>query len=233
MTEIKGNSADVNIEAMKRVYFPENLLDAAQTANVRHLENSMDKFKIFNPYARIAILGVVGKECNFKVGSEVSYKNTPNDRIRMIFGSRLANYNDAQLTALKKDDYDFFNAVYGGMYQNDTTEGFKYRGRGFNQITFKANYDTIAKIIGVDIVANPDLMMDAKIAADATIAYFVNRWKSKPVDVPQLADLRNINDATLFLFRANAGWNKNIDTTFHKQTLDKVRNWSKNFTYIN
>lgn len=224
---------EINIEAMRRVYFPNNLLSEKQSTNVRHLEDSMDKFKLFNPYFRIAVLSVVAKECNFKIGSELSYKNTPNDRIRMIFSSRLAGYNDAQLTALKSDDVDFFDAVYGGMYGNAKNEGYKYRGRGLNQITFKANYETISKIINADIVANPDLMLNAKVAADATVAYFVNRWKSKPSDILNVNEFLNQEDAIIAVFRANAGWGKDITGSFHKKTLDVVRNWSKNFTYIN
>jgi len=37
-------------------------------------------------------------------------------------------------------------------------EGFKYRGRGFIQLTGKSNYTAFGKAIGVDTVANPDLV---------------------------------------------------------------------------
>jgi predicted chitinase len=229
-----GDIEQINIESMKRLYFNDNLLSKDQADNVRLLEDSMDKFKIFNPYARIAIISIVAKESGFRVRSETTYKNTPNSRIRSIFGNRLNDYNDAELTVLKSSDEDFFNAIYGGMYGNGENQGYKYRGRGFNQLTFKANYDTIGKIIGVDLIANPDLILtDLKVASDICVAYFVNRFKSKPEDAPDFADFRDIDTATYYVFRANAGWGKNIDTTFHNNTLQIVRNWSKNFTYIN
>lgn len=231
---MKANVNDINIESMKRVYFNENMLNKQQCENVRHLEDAMDTFKIFNPYTRIAILSVVGKECYFIIKSETSYNNTPNDRIRMIFGARFQNYNDAQLTVIKSDDVKFFDTVYGGMYGNEKNQGYKYRGRGFNQLTFKSNYDTIGKLIGIDLVDNPDIILtDPTIAAQVCVAYFVNRFKSRPQGHKDLNEFATIDEATLGIFRANAGWNKNIDTTFHSVTLTKVRDWSKNFTYIN
>lgn len=58
------------------------------------------------------------------------------------------------------------NANYGGRFGNtDSGDGFKYRGRGYVQITFKANYEKFSKLIGEDMVANPDKAMEPDIAA--------------------------------------------------------------------
>ncbi len=43
--------------------------------------------------------------------------------------------------------------------------GWQYHGRGYTQLTGKANYDAIGKKIGVDLVNNPDLANDPKVAA--------------------------------------------------------------------
>lgn len=53
------------------------------------------------------------------------------------------------------------NRVYGNRMGNgDETsgEGFKFRGRGYIQLTGKQNYTAFGKAIGVDICANPDLV---------------------------------------------------------------------------
>ncbi|MFM2377074.1 MAG: hypothetical protein RLZZ165_2171, partial [Bacteroidota bacterium] len=45
--------------------------------------------------------------------------------------------------------------VYGGRYGNGdeaSGDGYKYRGRGYIQLTFKDNYAAFAKYIGVDVV---------------------------------------------------------------------------------
>lgn len=51
--------------------------------------------------------------------------------------------------------------VYGGRMGNgveDTGEGWKYHGRGYIQLTGKNNYKMFSDAVGVDCVANPDLV---------------------------------------------------------------------------
>lgn len=53
------------------------------------------------------------------------------------------------------------NKVYGGRMGNgaeSTGEGFKFRGRGYIQLTGKDNYTAFGKAINEDIVSNPDLI---------------------------------------------------------------------------
>jgi putative chitinase len=54
-------------------------------------------------------------------------------------------------------------------------EGFKFRGRGFIQLTGKANYQGFTKFIGEDCIANPDLVATKYPLASA--AYFFNSNK--------------------------------------------------------
>ena len=53
------------------------------------------------------------------------------------------------------------NKVYGGRMGNgpeSSGDGYKHRGRGYIQLTGKENYTAFGKAIGVDILANPDLV---------------------------------------------------------------------------
>ena len=43
-------------------------------------------------------------------------------------------------------------------------DGYKYRGRGYVQITGKANYSKFSKILGLDLVNNPDIVFEEDIA---------------------------------------------------------------------
>lgn len=126
----------------------------------------------FTPAATAAVMGVVGGESAFKNLKELSYKNTDNSRIRAIFPIRLGSMSDAQLNTLKSNDENFFNAVYGGMYGNALNEGFKYVGRGFNGITFKANYQAAKDKTGIDFVDFPVLLENPIFASKALAAYF-------------------------------------------------------------
>lgn len=65
--------------------------------------------------------------------------------------------------------------VYGGRMGNgpeSTGEGFKFRGRGYIQLTGKNNYTEFAKFIGEDTVANPDLVASKYPLASA--GFFFN-----------------------------------------------------------
>jgi len=44
-------------------------------------------------------------------------------------------------------------------------DGYRFRGRGFVQITGRRNYEVFSSRLGVDLVANPDLALDQKLAA--------------------------------------------------------------------
>ncbi|MEI6672455.1 MAG: glycoside hydrolase family 19 protein [bacterium] len=51
-------------------------------------------------------------------------------------------------------------------------DGYKYRGRGFNQLTFKNNYKKYAELTGTDILNTPDSLNDPLIASKVALAFF-------------------------------------------------------------
>jgi putative chitinase len=66
--------------------------------------------------------------------------------------------------------------VYGGRMGNGdepTGEGYKFRGRGYIQLTGKSNYTKFGNFIGEDLVSNPDLV--ATKYALASAAFFFNK----------------------------------------------------------
>ena len=69
--------------------------------------------------------------------------------------------------------------AYDNRMGNKEGEGYKYRGRGYIQITGKNNYKRIGEELFLDgviddpdaLVTNPDLLLDPKLAAKASLKY--------------------------------------------------------------
>lgn len=206
--------------------FPEN--------TVKSIVASLNKFGITNQFLQSGILAVISTEGSFTPVSELSYAKTSNDRLRLIFSTRLSDLSESQLASLKGDDINFFAKVYegqfGSKYGNTTFgDGFTYRGRGFNQITFKSIYQKIATSIGVDIVSNPDLLNTIPVASDAVAAYFAEYFRvgtslgipSKFYGLNSFNDVDNLTLGTRIAFQANAGWNTNLSTSIYPAEFTK------------
>lgn len=195
-------------------------LSGIQKKNAEDIVAALNKYGIINPLSQKAILSVIGKESGFVPKDEISYANTDNERIRMIFGKRVSDLSDTELTNLKKNDDSFWDRVYGGRYGNDKKgDGSKYRGRGFNGLTFKSNYKKYNRLlqengVKVDIVSNPDRLNDTDIAAEVNALYFLNGLTNKASkkkfgnDDPN--DFNSFDKALGAAVNANAGWGKDV-----------------------
>jgi len=152
-----------------------------QAKNMELIKAALQKQGITDPKYIAATLGNVMKETGGKSQSEnLNYGKTDNTRIRSIFGKRAAGKTDAELDAIKKDPQQMGEMMYGKdtkiglqMGNNEPGDGFKYRGRGFIQLTGKSNYSAASKAIYGDdrLVKNPDLVNDPAVAAEVSAWY--------------------------------------------------------------
>jgi putative chitinase len=69
-------------------------------------------------------------------------------------------------------------------------DGFKYRGRGYIQLTGRANYEQFAKFSGIDVVNNPDLVATPSVGAEASLWYWKTRVK------PNVTDFSDVKHVT-------------------------------------
>jgi predicted chitinase len=147
-----------------------------QAEQQENLRRAMDEQGVTDPQMRAGIGAIAAGEGGFKPRSEDSYAGTSNERIRGIFGGHVAGMTDPELDKLKADPKAFFDRVYGGRLGNAPDEGYKYRGRGDFQLTGKGNYERYGKMIGVDLVNNPDLVNDPSVSAKISVAYMKDRY---------------------------------------------------------
>jgi predicted chitinase len=191
--------SDVKYEG--KVDYSKGGFDGQQKQNIKYLLSEMEKKGIKDPYTQIGILSVISKECNFKPKSEVYYSDTPNSRIRKIFGKRVKGYSEQELDRLKSNPKKFFNKVYANIIGNGDVgsgDGYKYRGRGFNQLTGKGNYQKYGSLAGVDIVSNPDMLNREDVAAKVALQ-FLTKGKT---DFP---DFKSKKEAAEYFADINAG----------------------------
>ena len=198
-------------------------MTTTQDTNAKLIVGALNKYGLTNPFLQAGILATVYKESGFLPQSEVSYANTSNAQIRNTFGSRLANYSEDQLTALKKDSKAFFDAVYGNAGGNNG-EGYKYRGRGFNQITFRNTYKEYGDKMGVDLEGNPDLLNKPEYAAEALALFFKDSLNSgvklgtfKKFGVTSSDDIKTAEQGTQVAIQSNAG----LGTSFNNSTVQQ------------
>lgn len=95
--------------------------------------------------------------------------------LRGIFGKYFPT--DAKALEYERKPEKIANLVYGNRMGNGpeaSGEGYKFRGRGYIQLTGKANYANFAKFIGEDTVANPDLVATKYPLASAAFFFQSN-----------------------------------------------------------
>jgi len=115
------------------------------------------KFGINNPVKLAHFLAQCGHESGgFRLVSE--NLNYSADGLRKIFPKY---FRDVSPDSYARNPQKIASRVYGGRMGNGpeaSGEGFKYRGRGYIQLTGKNNYKAFSDSIGVDVVAEPDLV---------------------------------------------------------------------------
>ena len=143
-------------------------------AVIAQIPETAAKFNIINNLRLAHFLAQCGHESGgFKAVSE--NLNYSADGLKKIFPKYFPG-NIAE--SYSRNPEKIASKVYGGRMGNgdeSTKEGFKFRGRGYIQLTGKANYTNFAKFIGEDTVANPDLVATKYPLASAGFFFDSNK----------------------------------------------------------
>ena len=118
----------------------------------------MEKFGVTNPLRLCHFLAQCSHESgHFKFVTE--NLNYSADGLRKIFPKYFPTIELAAKYA--RQPQKIANKVYGGRMGNGdeaSGDGWKFRGRGYIQLTGKNNYTAFDKFVEDDILANPDLV---------------------------------------------------------------------------
>ena len=163
------------------------------------LPEVIDTFKIDSVNKLAHFLGQVAHESgNFKF--TVENLNYSAEGLLKVFPKYFSK--DTAAIAARKPEV-IANIVYSNRLGNSdraSGEGWKFRGRGYLMLTGKVNYKEFGDYIGVDLVANPDL-----VATKYPLT--VAGWYFETKRLWQLAD-RGIDEETIKIItrRVNGGF---------------------------
>lgn len=125
---------------------------------IAQLPDTMVKFELNTPLRLAHFLAQAGHESGgFKAVTE--NLNYGAKGLRGVFGKYFPT--DAKALEYERKPEKIANLVYGNRMGNGaetTGEGFKFRGRGYIQLTGKANYEAFDKVVAEDLISNPDLV---------------------------------------------------------------------------
>jgi putative chitinase len=180
-----------------------SLTNALQTLGIdlkweEPLQAAFDKYDINTPKRQAAFIGQCAHEsANFKTLEEnLNYR--PETLIK-VWPSRFPNLSTADKYA--HNPQALANKVYSGrLGNNQENDGWNFHGRGLIQLTGRENYERCGSSLGVDLISNPNWLLDPKYAA-LSAGWF---WNKKGLN--ELADqqehgmiTKRINGGTLGL----------------------------------
>ena len=176
----------------------------------------LKKYEINTPLRLSHFFAQIEHESNLKPLSE--NLNYSAERLIQIFPKYFKTNEQANF--YEHNPQKIANLVYANRMGNGdekSGDGWKYRGRGFIQLTGKSNYQAITKDTGIDYLNNPDKLLTE---ADAMISalWF---WSKNKINI--FADKDDIHGVTK---KINGG---TIGIEHRKQLLDKYKklNWNE------
>jgi putative chitinase len=143
-------------------------------AVIAQIPDTAKKFNITTNLRLAHFLSQCGHESGgFKAVSE--NLNYSTEGLKKTFGKY---FPDNLAESYAKQPEKIASRVYGGRMGNGdetTKEGYKFRGRGYIQLTGKANYNKFTQFIGEDCLSNPDLVATKYPLASAAFFFDSNK----------------------------------------------------------
>ena len=108
------------------------------------------------------------------------------------------------------------NMVYSSRMGNgpaESGEGWKYRGRGLKQLTGKDNYTRCGQALGLDLVGNPDLLLEPLPAARSAGWFWMANKLSDYADKGDLEGMtKKINGGLIGIDQRKEKYKKCLDS---------------------
>jgi putative chitinase len=147
----------VSVEQLRKLGIGPQWVDA--------LNETFNRFHIDTPRQQAAFIGQCGHECgNFRILEEnLNYKAAT---LMKLWAKRFPSLEIASQYA--GNPKKIANMVYASRMGNrdeQSGDGYRFRGRGCIQLTGSANYFHAGQALGIDFMSDPDQVATPKFAA--------------------------------------------------------------------
>jgi len=152
----------------------ENLKGHIPDAVISQIPDIITKFNCNTPLRLAHFLA----QCGHESGSFKAVSENLNYSAKGLLGTFGKYFNSTTAAQYERKPEMIASRVYGGRMGNgdeSTKEGWKFRGRGYIQLTGKGNYTAFTKFIGEDCIANPDLVATKYPLASAAFFFDSNK----------------------------------------------------------
>lgn len=180
---------------------------------IPYLNTVLPEFEINTPYRKAHFLAQLAHESGGLKYVEENL-NYSAQGLRSIFGKYFPTMEMAEQYARKPEK--IANKVYANRMGNgdeQSGDGWKYRGRGLIQLTGKSNYQRFGQEYSLDSENNPDLLLDPEVALISACWY----WKRN-----KLNNYADADDIHMVTKRINGGTNGILHRQQYLESFKKV-----------
>ena len=132
-------------------------------------------------------------------------------RLMQVWPSRFPTLEAAK--KYENSPEELANFVYGGRLGNiDDGDGFKYRGRGYIQLTGRDNYRKMGDTVGLDLENHPDLASQPGNAAKIACAFWTSRNINPACDVGDFTAVTKLINGGLTGLADRQSWLSKVQT---------------------
>jgi predicted chitinase len=167
--------------------FSKDINASSAAPGIAAIKAACAKYGLTSPVAIASLLGIAGGECRWKLVDEGF--NYSASRLLQVFPSvfkgdqaKAQQYAGNPNNSLPELLYGYDTPKGKGLGNTQPGDGGKYIGRGYIQLTGRANYARYGNMIGKDLLGNPSLLSDPTIAAEVSVKYMLDRCKVSQTD---------------------------------------------------
>lgn len=180
----------------------------------------LNKYEVNTPKRQAMFLAQIAHESGLKPISE--NLNYSESGLLKVFKKY---FTPEQAKNFARKPEKIANRVYANRMGNGdecSGDGWKYRGRGFIQLTGKNNYKALSNDTGIDYVSNPDLLLNEADAMIAALWYWkknnLNSYTDKG-DIDGVSDIINFGRKTITYGDSNGFKDRNAKYQMYLKQL--------------